>query len=176
PVIAHHRVRATGVAAARLFRKFPIRPRPSVAEVGRGYASLSEAAARTAFVHTLRSVVEPGGQRVSASDRFYLTEGLPTLIVWGALDTVIPVSHAHESHAAMPGSELEIFEQSRHFPHMDEPTRFSRVLARFLADTEPGRIDRSVLRDRIAARSRLGADLAAGNAAEAAPEPHAKAQ
>ncbi|MFZ1670642.1 MAG: hypothetical protein WAT65_06810, partial [Candidatus Nanopelagicales bacterium] len=102
--------------------------------------------------------------------------GLPTLIVWGALDTVIPVSHAHEAHAAMPGSELEIFEQSRHFPHMDEPTRFSRVLARFLADTEPGRIDRSVLRDRIAARSRLGADLAAGNAAEAAPEPHAKAQ
>lgn len=176
PVIAHHRVRNTGVAAARLFRKFPIRPRPSVTEVGRGYASLSEAAARTAFVHTLRSVVEPGGQRVSAADRFYLTEGLPTLIVWGSLDTVIPVSHAYEAHSAMPGSELEIFEQSRHFPHMDEPARFSRVLTRFLNNTEPGRIDRSVLRDRIAQRSKQGATGDASAEPPAGTAPQSKAQ
>ena len=150
PLIANNHVRNAGVAAARLLGRIPIRPRPSVQEVARGYASLSESTARTAFVHTLRSVVEPGGQRVSAADRHYLSEGRPTLIVWGALDTVIPVAHAHEAHAAIPGSELEVFEQSRHFPHMDEPTRFAHVLLTFLDSTEPLPIDRTQLRARMA--------------------------
>ena len=154
PVIAHRRVLDAGVAAAGLLRRLPMRVRPSVVEVGRGYASLADSPARTAFVHTLRSVVEPGGQRVNASDRLYLGEGRPTLIVWGALDTVIPVTHAHAAHAAIPGSALEIFEQSRHFPHMDEPARFARVLLHFLDSTEPVPIDRAQLRDRMADHSR----------------------
>jgi pimeloyl-ACP methyl ester carboxylesterase len=154
PLIANNHVRNAGVAAARLLGRIPIRPRPSVQEVARGYASLSESTARTAFVHTLRSVVEPGGQRVNASDRLYLAEGRPALIVWGALDTVIPVSHAYDAHAVIPGSRLEVFEQSRHFPHMDEPARFARVLLEFLHSTESVPIDRALLRDRMAARHR----------------------
>jgi pimeloyl-ACP methyl ester carboxylesterase len=154
PLIANRHVRNAGVAAARLLGRIPIRPRPSVQEVARGYASLSESTARTAFVHTLRSVVEPGGQRVNASDRLYLAEGRPALIVWGALDTVIPVSHAYDAHAVIPGSRLEVFEQSRHFPHMDEPARFARVLLEFLHSTESVPIDRALLRDRMAARHR----------------------
>jgi pimeloyl-ACP methyl ester carboxylesterase len=155
PVIANSRVRDAGVAVARLFRGFPMRLRPSVAEVARGYGTLAESPARTAFVQSLRSVVGPGGQRVNASDRFYLGEGRPTLIVWGALDTVIPVAHAYAAHAAIPGSMLEIFEQSRHFPHMDEPARFARVLLQFLDSTEPIPIDRALLRDRMANRNRV---------------------
>jgi len=150
PVIANHYVRDAGVALGRLMSRLPVRPRPSVSEAARGYASLADGPARSAFVHTLRSVVEPGGQRVSAADRHYLSEGRPTLIVWGALDTVIPVAHAHEAHAAIPGSELEVFEQSRHFPHMDEPTRFAHVLLTFLDSTEPLPIDRTQLRARMA--------------------------
>jgi pimeloyl-ACP methyl ester carboxylesterase len=154
PVIANTHVRDVGMVAARLLRRLPVRPRPSVAEVARGYASLADGAARTAFVHTLRSVVEPGGQRVEARDRLYLAEGRPTLIVWGALDTVIPLGHAYEAHAAIPGSVLEVFEQSRHFPHVDEPARFARVLLQFLDSTEPVSMDRALLRDRMANRSR----------------------
>lgn len=150
PVIANRRVRDAGVAVGRLLRRIPIRPRPSVAEVARGYASLADGPARTAFVHSLRSVVEPGGQRVSAADRLYLGEGRPTLIIWGALDTLIPVSHAYAAHEAIPGSELEIFEQSRHFPHMDEPARFARTVLGFLESTDGVAIDRAMLRDRIA--------------------------
>ncbi len=157
-LIANHHVRTAGVAVGRVLGRIPIRPRPSVQEVARGYASLSESAARTAFVHTLRSVVEPGGQRVNASDRLYLAEGRPTLIVWGALDTVIPVSHAHHAHAVIPGSALEVFEQSGHFPHMDEPARFARVVRSFLGSTESVHLDRVVLRDRMAARHREAVD------------------
>lgn len=156
PVIANTHVRDAGVAVGRLLRRLPMRPRPSVAEVARGYASLADSPARTAFVHTLRSVVEPGGQRVNASDRLYLAEGRPTLIVWGALDTVIPVAHAHQAHATIPGSVLEVFEQSRHFPHVDEPARFARVVRHFLETTRPVPIDRALLRHRMARRAAEG--------------------
>ncbi|MEN3361330.1 MAG: hypothetical protein V7637_5312 [Mycobacteriales bacterium] len=154
PLITNSRVRDAGVAAARLLRRLPLRPGPSMAEAWRGYASLADSPSRTAFVHTLRSVVEPGGQRVAAADRHYLVEGWPTLIVWGALDTVIPVAHAHAAHAALPGSQLEIFERARHFPHLDEPDRFARVLLGFLASTEPAAPDRAQLRDRMTNHAR----------------------
>jgi pimeloyl-ACP methyl ester carboxylesterase len=158
PVIANRRVRDAGMLAARLLGRLPLQLRPSVVEVARGYASLADGATRSAFVQTLRSVVEPGGQRVNASDRLYLAEGRPTLIVWGALDTVIPVAHAHEAHTAIPGSVLEVFEQARHFPHMDEPARFAKLLLAFLDATEPVPFNRALLRDRMIERSRAIAD------------------
>jgi hypothetical protein len=71
---------------------------------------------------------------------------------------VIPVSHAYQAHAAIPGSVLEIFEQSQHFPHMDEPARFARALLQFLDSTEPLPIDRALLRDRMTRRSRAIGD------------------
>src|SRR5512133_1632691 len=154
PVITNGRVRDAGVAAARLLRWLPMRPGPSMAEGIRGYATLADSPAREAFVHTLRSVVEPSGQRVAAADRFYLAEGRPTLIVWGKRDTMIPVAHAHAAHAAIPGSRLEVFERARHFPQSDEPDRFARVVLDFLDSTEPAPIDRALLRARMTSHGR----------------------
>jgi pimeloyl-ACP methyl ester carboxylesterase len=152
PVIAHPYVRDAGLAVSRVLNRLPLRVRPSVAEAARGYASLADSPARTAFVDTLRSVVGPGGQRVSAKNLLYLAQGRPTLIVWGALDTVIPVSHGYGAHRAIPGSELEIFEQSRHFPHQDEPVRFAKVLLEFLRASAPTAFDKTDLRARLAGR------------------------
>ncbi len=156
PLIANRHVRKVGIAAAQVLSRMPVRPkpRPSTLEVARGYSTLAESPARTAFVHTLRSVVEPGGQRVAATERLYIGEGRPTLIIWGARDTVIPVDHAYRAHDAIRGSQLEIFEQSEHFPHMDEPGRFSRVVLDFLSSTEPRRLDRATIRERMAQRVR----------------------
>lgn len=154
PVIASRHVRDAGVAVSHLLGRLPVRLRPSVVEAFRGYASLSDLPARSAFVQTLRSVVGPGGQRVSGHDRLYLAEGRPTLIVWGALDTIIPVSHGYAAHAAIPGSRLEIFEQSGHFPHQDEPVRFAHALSDFLHTTEAVALDRATLRDLLAKRER----------------------
>ncbi|MGZ4615925.1 MAG: alpha/beta fold hydrolase [Actinomycetes bacterium] len=154
PVIANSYVRDGAAAVARLLGWSPVRVRPSVREAVRGYAALADLPAQTAFVHTLRSVVEPGGQRVDARNMLYLGDGRPTLIVWGALDSIIPVSHAYAAHAAIPDSRLEIFEQARHFAHLDEPTRFADVLVDFLATTEPAVGDRDMLRQRLARGSR----------------------
>jgi len=63
------------------------------------------------------------------------------LIIWGDCDTIIPVSHAYAAHEAIPGSRLEIIEGSGHFPHVEAPDRFLRVLLDFLGTTERASID-----------------------------------
>jgi pimeloyl-ACP methyl ester carboxylesterase len=126
-----------------------LRARPDVGEVVRGFLSLNDAEARAAFLHTLRAVIDPGGQRVSGHDRLYLASNLPTLLVWGERDPIIPVAHAQAAHAAMPGSRLEVFDASGHFPHMDATVRFVEVLCDFLDTTEPAKLDPESLRTRI---------------------------
>jgi pimeloyl-ACP methyl ester carboxylesterase len=138
-------VGGAGWAGARL----GLRVRPDLGEMVRGFLSLGDAEARAAFLHTLRAVVDPHGQRVSGRDRLYLTRNLPTLLVWGERDPIIPVAHAHAAHAAMPGSRLEVFADSGHFPHMDDTMRFVDVLGEFLATTDPARLDPETLRSRI---------------------------
>ena len=70
-------------------------------------------------------------------DSCYLTQGMPTLLIWGTRDAVIPTHHAHIAHAAMPGSKLELFEGAGHFPFRQEPERFLTTLTQFLDQSEP---------------------------------------
>jgi pimeloyl-ACP methyl ester carboxylesterase len=120
-----------------------------VSEALRGVGSLHDPDRRAAFVRTARSVISLAGQRVSATDKLYLAEHVPTLIVWGERDRLIPVDHAHDAHAAMPGSRLEIFPGAGHFPMLDDPEHFSRLVADFIASTEPAVNDREELRQRL---------------------------
>ena len=142
-----------GWAGARL----GLRTRLDLSEVLRGFLSLNDSEARAAFLHTLRAVIDPGGQRVNGHDRLYLAAHLPTLLVWGEADPIIPVAHGRGAHAAMPGSRLEVFHASGHFPHLDDAVRFIDVLSDFLATTEPATLDVETLRSRL----RDGAPLAA---------------
>ncbi|HJW75669.1 MAG TPA: hypothetical protein VJ787_08375, partial [Thermoleophilia bacterium] len=75
-----------------------------------------DAATRQAFFRGLRDVIDLSGQAVSALGRLYRAAQLPTLIVWGAQDSFIPVSHAVAAHKAIPGSRLEIFDGMGHYP------------------------------------------------------------
>jgi pimeloyl-ACP methyl ester carboxylesterase len=118
-------------------------------EIWRSFAALEDAEARAAFVHTVRGVIDVGGQRVSAVDRLYLAAELPTLILWGARDPLIPVRHAHEAHERIPGSRLEIFPDAGHFPYRDDPERFASVLLDFIATTKPNSIEEGRWRDRL---------------------------
>ncbi len=126
-----------------------VRPSADLAEVARGYASLSNRERRKAFLATLRAVVGTEGQRVAALDRLYLAEALPLLIVWGDRDPIIPVQHARDAHRELPSSRLEIFKGVGHLPQIEEPGRFIAVLERFLAETEPAEFDRDEWRARF---------------------------
>jgi pimeloyl-ACP methyl ester carboxylesterase len=111
-------------------------PLPAVVqEAVVGYGAMGDPGARSAFVQTARSVVDPFGQRVDARERLHVTAHLPLLVVWGRRDTVIPVAHGTALAAAVPGARLEVFEQSGHFPHVTEPLRLARLLADWLATT-----------------------------------------
>jgi pimeloyl-ACP methyl ester carboxylesterase len=138
-----------GPAVGRGLAAVRFRPSPATAEVARGYVSLSDSVRRSAFLSTLRSVINVGGQRIDASDRLYLTAGIPALIVWGARDPVIPVSHGERAHAAIVGSRLEVFDGVGHIPQLEAPERFVAVLERFLKQTKPARFDARAWRARF---------------------------
>lgn len=152
PVLFPSQVRTGGDAVNRFVARLGIRA-PQLAEVWRAYASLTEADSRGAFLRTLRAVIDPGGQSVCAADRLYLAAAMPTLIVWGDRDPIIPVTHAHAAHEAMPGSRLEIFDGTGHFPHAEHPERFATVLADFLATTAPASIGPEQHRDLLVRRA-----------------------
>jgi pimeloyl-ACP methyl ester carboxylesterase len=116
-------------------------PNAQAVEMWRSYKSLTEGESRRAFVRTIRSVIDPGGQSVSAVDRLYLTAHMPTLIVWGDHDRIIPLDHAYKAHAAIPNSRLEVMEGVGHYPHVEEPVRFVEILRDFLRTTEPSKFD-----------------------------------
>lgn len=138
PLLFPSFVRERGNALSRRLHARGVRM-GRLAEMWNAYASLTESANRKAFVRTLRSVIDPGGQSVSAGDRLYLAAPLPTLIVWGEQDTVIPVAHAYAAHEAIPHSRLEVIAGVGHFPHVEDPGRFLEVLLDFLETTEPAR-------------------------------------
>jgi pimeloyl-ACP methyl ester carboxylesterase len=130
---------------------------PHIAETWRAYASLTESENRDAFVRTLRAVIDARGQSVSARDRLYLAAGLPTLIVWGDADDIIPATHAYEAHEAIADSRLEIFPGAGHFVHVEQPGRFAEVLIDFIETTKPGSVGLERYREILLAHSRKSA-------------------
>jgi pimeloyl-ACP methyl ester carboxylesterase len=111
-----------------------------------GMASLADIEARSAFVHTSRGLIDLGGQRIDARDKLYLSAGVPTLIVWGDRDPVIPARHGIRAHEAMPGSRLEIVAGAGHFPHHHDPEWFATAVQRFVSTTQPAKPDVEPLR------------------------------
>ena len=116
-----------------------------------GFGSLGDPATREAFVHTARSVLDPAGQRVDARDRLYLAADVPLFVVWGRKDAIIPVSHGEDLARTVPGTTLEVFEQSGHFPHLTEPVRLAATLGRWLSSTQPVSLDAATLTARLRA-------------------------
>ena len=110
-------------------------------------ADLPEPTASAAFSRTLRAVVDWRGQVVTMLDRCYLTESVPVQLVWGEQDAMIPVSHGQMAHAAMPGSRLEIFPDSGHYPFHQHPNRFVDLVEHFIDTTAPARHDHEQLRE-----------------------------
>jgi pimeloyl-ACP methyl ester carboxylesterase len=141
PFLASTRVLDAGRSLGRLFGRLGIRAGTDVAELARGHASLEDPEARAAFVHTLRTIVDPLGQRVNASDRLYLAANIPFMLIWGERDPIIPVKHGLSAHELVPSSRLELFEAAGHFPHLDEPQRFLDVLLDFIESTDPADVD-----------------------------------
>jgi len=133
------RLPLTGVLrAARLLR---IIDRQDADEVLHLWKGLRDPAARAAFLRTLRGVIDVRGQAISSRDRTYLTAQIPTLLVWGDKDPVLPVAHVHAVAESLPDARVEIVPGAGHTPHRSHPERFAAVVGDFIRTTAPATHD-----------------------------------
>jgi pimeloyl-ACP methyl ester carboxylesterase len=158
PVLMAPQIRQALEAVGSVLSKVGLRPGIRGREAWRSYTGLTETHGRVAFIHTIRSVIDPLGQRVSARDRLYLAQEVPTLIVWGGRDRIIPVDHAHAAHELIPGSVLKIVAEAGHFVPFETPEPFLEALLSFIDSTEAADPHEQHFRELVLGR---GAELAA---------------
>ena len=58
---------------------------------------------------------------------------VPTLVVWGRQDRIVPSSDAAEWADRLRNSRTVIFDHTGHVPQLERPVRFNRLLEEFLA-------------------------------------------
>ena len=63
--------------------------------------------------------------------------GVPTLITVGRYDEITPAC-AETIHKGIPGSRLQVFEESAHVAHLEETGAYLRTVADFLTQAEAG--------------------------------------
>ena len=136
PIIAPHKVVAAGERLRGWLASAGVRS-AQADETWNAYISLADPKTRTAFLRTLRSVVDYRGQAVSAFNKMHFTAGLPTLLIWGAQDRLIPAAHGRDAHEALPGSTLVTLEGVGHFPQVEAPLAVTDTVDEFMATTAP---------------------------------------
>ncbi len=138
---AHPRLLETLWGTGARLRSMGVRHGAYVQAVARALRPLERPQAREAFLQTLRAVIDVRGQRVSATDRLYLLESMPTMIVWGERDNTIPLDHGRQAHEAIPHSRFRTLPGAAHFPHLEDPEALAALLREFLEETEPCEMD-----------------------------------
>jgi len=137
PLLAATRLLDAGARAGGLLNRLGLGLGTDLEEMARGHSTLSDSAARAAFVHTLRSVVEPGGQRVDASNRLYLAEHLPFLLIWGERDSIIPSPTDLRPTSGCPTVAWRCSRVQATFPSSTSPSASSRCS--WSSSTQPSR-------------------------------------
>ncbi len=127
--------------ALRLARTVPTVSPAEIDGLADAFDSLADDDARKAFTHTVRGALNWSGQRLDGTERLYLLADTPVLLVTGNRDSVIPSAHTLAAHDVLPASRLEVFADSGHFPHVDQPQRFAALLHDFLTTTRPAEVD-----------------------------------
>jgi pimeloyl-ACP methyl ester carboxylesterase len=149
PLLARDWSVRAGEAISEALGRLGIQAGSDLGEFARGYASLTDPGARAAFLRTVRAVIGPMGQQVSALDRLYLAEDMPTLIVWGTDDPIIPVEHGRAAHELIPGGQLVEIEGAGHWPHLDEPDRLVEAIGEFMEETPPYQFELERMREQL---------------------------
>lgn len=65
--------------------------------------------------------------------------GIPTLVVWGAADTVLPVSHFEAARRALPDAQAHLFPETGHMPQIEKAAEFSALATEFIAKVDASR-------------------------------------
>jgi pimeloyl-ACP methyl ester carboxylesterase len=85
--------------------------------------------AREALAATARQIVPADLEALTAQ---YKTIGVPTLIIWGAEDEVVPLAVGKKFQRDIPDSELKIIPKCGHIPPEEQPQETNRLVTKFL--------------------------------------------
>ena len=93
---------------------------------------------QTPTLRLLLSDVPEAGARIAES-----VGGLsiPTLVLWGDNDDVVPLDEGERLNAVIPGSRLVRISQCGHLPHREAPDLFYEIIMDFLAGPTPDQLD-----------------------------------
>ncbi|HAF16160.1 MAG TPA: hypothetical protein DCK93_10160 [Blastocatellia bacterium] len=93
---------------------------------------LASPGGRNGFLQTAKQCIPPGIDELIARLR---TITVPTLILWGRQDRILPLKIGELLHQAIPNSTLEVIEECGHIPHEEKPKETIATISRFLAAT-----------------------------------------
>ena len=99
------------------------------------YRSRQMPGAKEAVVKVIRRTVSLRGVR---REFLYLDDlpslSMPLMLVWGAQDLILPVSHAYRASEAAPNALLKVFDECGHWPHMERASEFNSLALDFLSE------------------------------------------
>jgi pimeloyl-ACP methyl ester carboxylesterase len=137
PVIGELLVRGSKKATADLWRKIVFDPALVTDELVVQTLTLATLpGAKKALLATLRAGIGFRGQRAKLTRPLLESAArlsLPTLVVWGQQDRIIPVAHAQIAARTIPGARLQIFDRCGHMPMLEYPDEFNKLVLEFLA-------------------------------------------
>jgi pimeloyl-ACP methyl ester carboxylesterase len=102
-----------------------------------GYAMSSLPGVQRCLLSALRSMCTIWGVRNDAFrpilDRLEEIE-IPTLIIWGAQDRILPATHAHQAAKRLPNARVHIFDPCGHVPNRERAEEFNALVTDFLSN------------------------------------------
>jgi len=62
---------------------------------------------------------------------------VPTLMIWGKQDKIVPVAHAHIAAKQISNAHLHVFDQCGHWAQFEHPQEFNQLVVEFLTAAQP---------------------------------------
>lgn len=92
-------------------------------------APLSLPGAHHALIQTARQIIPPDIEEISLR---YGSIRVPTLLVWGNHDRIVPLQIGERLHRSIPNSELVVINDAGHVPQEEKPEATLEAIRKFL--------------------------------------------
>ena len=83
--------------------------------------------------YAFKSTLDNSANVQIVPERLKQIDDIPTLIIWGIKDRVIPLEHSKIFKEFIPKSHIEIIQDAGHAPFTEKPNQVSEILLDFLA-------------------------------------------
>jgi len=132
--LALYLVPKSWVAGAVFGNAYGDRTAPAPELVAANALALASASGRHALIQTVRALVARPIEPLANYSRL----SLPTLIIWGRRDRLVPIALGQQLASEIPGVKLAAFDTCGHLPQEESPRETAEVIARFVGEMPSG--------------------------------------